>query len=59
MKDAKDLKVGDNLSIKSNEHWEVKFPCVEGKNDLPYASFLPMSGTKRAQPHRKVNEQDH
>jgi len=59
MKDYKDLKIGEKLGFKSNEHWETKYSCPEGQNELPHASFLPMSGSKRAQPHQKINECDH
>lgn len=59
MKDAKPKKIGEQLGKNSNEHWEMQYHCPEGQNDLPYASFLPMPGAKRAQPHQKINECDH
>ena len=59
MKDYKDLKIGEKLGANSKEHWQIQYPCPEGNNELPNASFLPMSGAKRAQPHQKVNECDH
>ena len=60
MKDYKDLKVGDKLGAKSNQHWEINVDITpHGDNEHPHASFLPQSGRTRAQPHKKLNECDH
>lgn len=60
MKKDKKASVGSNLGANSKSQWEVNIkPSYEGNNDLPSRSFLPMSGSKRAQPHKKVNECDH
>jgi hypothetical protein len=43
-----------------NKQWELNLDATpEGNGNLPSASFLPQSGTTRAQPHKKINEDDH
>jgi hypothetical protein len=59
MKDRKDLTIMPKMEVSSNEPWEKHFKCEHGENDNPALSFRPMSGSKRAQPHKKVNECDH
>lgn len=47
-------------SAVPDKQWEMHVnTCYPGDRDLPSASFLPQSGTTRAQPHKKINECDH
>jgi hypothetical protein len=59
MKDSKDIGIKPKMEVAASEHWEKQFKCPEGINDDPATSFRPMSGSKRAQPHQKINECDH
>ena len=59
MKDYKNLGIKPKMEVAASEHWEKHIECIEAKNDDPALSFRPMSGTKRATPHQKVNECDH
>ena len=59
MKDRKDLNIEPKKEVSASQPWEKHFSCEYGENDNPAMSFRPMSGAKRAQPHRKINECDH
>jgi hypothetical protein len=59
MRDSKGLGIKPKMVVSHDEHWEVKYKHLEGNNENPEKSFLPMPGNKRAQPHQKVNESDH
>jgi hypothetical protein len=59
MKTNRDLNIKPKVDVRNNEHWEKRFKHEEGENDNPSLSFRPMSGSKRAQPHQKINECDH
>lgn len=46
--------------LPPHQQWEMNVnPCPEGIPNDPAGAFLPMSGTKRPQPHKKINECDH
>jgi len=43
-----------------NEQWERNYDLTPaGIPNDPAGAFLPMSGSKRPQPHKKINECDH
>jgi len=45
-----------------NEYYEMdvgKSVFAQGNGDDPAGAFLPTRGKDRAQPHKKVNDQDH
>ncbi len=61
-KAAIDLNVNEKCGMGSDKHWVMDvsksvFPREMG--DDPAGAFLPMPGKDRAQPHKKVNDQDH
>lgn len=46
--------------LSPNEQWEVNVDATPAGEDRPPChSWLPRSGTKRPQPHKKINECDH
>ena len=46
--------------LAPNEQWEVNLDATPaGRPDVKADAFLPMSGTVRPQPHKKINECDH
>lgn len=60
-KKAKDLNVNEKKGMGSKDHWQIdvsKSIFPENKQDSATA-FFAMSGSKRPQPHVKVNECDH
>lgn len=59
MKDYKNLNIAPKKEVAASQPWEKHFSCIEAENDNPALSFRPMSGSKRATPHQKVNECDH
>jgi len=46
--------------LPCNEQWEVNLDATPaGMTNDPSGAFLPQSGTKRPQPHTKINDCDH
>ncbi len=61
-KAAIDLNINEKKGMGGNDHWQIDasksaFPRAMG--DDPATAFLAMPGKDRAQPHKKVNDQDH
>ena len=57
-----DMEVNYHKGMPDSDHWEKDvsdsvFP--KNKIDNPATAFFATSGTKRPQPHVKVNECDH
>lgn len=60
-KDASVIPKGTKSAIP-NEFWErdvSKSVFAEGFGDSPQGAFLARPGKNRAQPHKKINDQDH
>jgi len=58
-KDASVIKHGSGPAVP-NQQWEMNLDATPaGNGEWPSASFLPMAGKDRAQPHTKINECDH
>lgn len=53
------IKKGSGRAIP-NEQWEKNYNLTpDGRPDVKADAFLPMRGTVRPQPHKKINECDH
>lgn len=59
MKEKKSYKGSVNPLAK--DHWQIDvgFSVFPKANGDAKTAFLAMSGSKRAQPHEKINECDH
>jgi len=60
-KDADVIPKGNKMAL-SDMHWEhdvSESVFARGNGDDPAGAFLPMPGKDRAQPHKKINDQDH